>query len=44
MKKVENSMFVSVAYKGSLEKGDVFNSNHGRRPLETKIGAGQLLK
>ena len=44
MEKVENGMYVSVDYKGSLENGEVFDSSHGRQPLEIKMGAGQLIK
>jgi len=43
MKKVENSMFVSVDYKGTLKNGDVFDASHGRQPMEVKMGAGQLI-
>jgi len=43
VKKVKNGTFVSVDYKGTLQNGDVFDSSHGRQPLEVKIGAGQLL-
>jgi peptidylprolyl isomerase len=44
VEKVENGMFVSVDYKGSLENGEVFDSSHGRQPLEIQMGAGQLIK
>ena len=44
MEKVENGIFVSVDYKGTLENGQVFDTSHGRRPLEIKMGAGQLVK
>ncbi len=43
MKKVENGLFVSVDYKGTLQNGDVFDSSHGQQPLEVKVGAGQLI-
>ena len=43
MKKVENSMFVSVDYKGTLKNGDVFDSSHRRQPLEAKMGEGHLI-
>jgi len=43
MKKVESGMFVSVDYKGTLTSGDVFDTSHGRQPLEVKVGAGQLI-
>ncbi len=44
MQKVENGMFVSVAYTGTLDNGDVFDSSEGRHPLEFQTGAGQLIK
>ena len=43
MEKVENGLFVSVDYRGTLENGDVFDTSHGRQPLEVKMGAGQLV-
>ncbi|MCG8472782.1 MAG: peptidylprolyl isomerase [Desulfobacterales bacterium] len=43
MEKVENGLFVQVAYKGTLSNGDVFDSSEGRDPLEVKIGEGQLI-
>jgi len=44
VEKVENGVFVSVDYKGSLQNGEVFDTSHGRQPLEIKLGAGQLIK
>ena len=44
MEKVEIGIFVSVDYKGTLEDGQVFDSSHGRQPLEIQMGAGQLIK
>ena len=44
MQKVEDGMFVSVAYTGTLDNGDVFDSSEGRQPLEFKTGAGQLIQ
>ena len=44
MEKVENGIFVSVDYKGTLEDGQVFDTSHGRQPLEIQMGAGQLIK
>ena len=43
MKKVENDLFVSVDYKGTLQNGDVFDTSNERQPLEIKVGAGQLI-
>ena len=43
MKKVENGLFVSVDYRGTLQNGGVFDTSHGRRPLEIKMGSGQLV-
>ena len=39
-----NGLFVSVDYKGTLGNGEVFDSSHGRPPLEVQIGADQLIK
>ena len=44
MQKVEDGMFVSVTYKGTLDNGEVFDTSEGRPPLEFKTGAGQLIK
>ncbi len=44
MKKVEDNMYVSVHYKGTLDTGEVFDSSEGRQPLEVKVGEGQLIK
>ncbi len=44
MQKVENGLFVSVAYTGTLDNGEVFDTSEGRHPLEFQIGSGQLIK
>ena len=44
MEKVENGMFISVDYKGTLQNGHVFDTSQGRQPLEVEMGAGQLIK
>lgn len=44
MQKVENGMFVSVNYTGTLENGEQFDSSEGRAPLEFKVGEGQMIK
>ncbi|MBU0996352.1 MAG: peptidylprolyl isomerase [Proteobacteria bacterium] len=44
MRKVENGMFVSVDYTGTLENGEIFDSSQGRNPLEVEMGAGNLIK
>jgi peptidylprolyl isomerase len=43
MEKVENGLFVSVDYTGTLDNGDVFDSSEGRRPLEVQMGSGSVL-
>lgn len=43
MEKVETGLFVSVDYKGTLQNGEVFDTSHGRQPLEIEMGAGQLI-
>ena len=44
MQKVENGVYVSVSYTGTLDNGDQFDSSEGRPPLEFKTGAGQMIK
>jgi peptidylprolyl isomerase len=44
MDTVRSGLFVSVDYKGTLGNGEVFDSSHGRPPLEVEIGADQLIK
>jgi peptidylprolyl isomerase len=44
MEKVENGMFVSVDYKGTLQNGEVFDTSSGRQPLEVQMGAGEVIK
>lgn len=44
METVENGLFVSVEYKGTLGDGEVFDSSEGRQPLEIKMGAGQVIQ
>ena len=43
MKKVENGLFVSVDYTGTLENGEVFDSSKDREPLEVQMGAGNMI-
>jgi len=44
VEKVENGIFVSVDYKGTLANGEVFDTSRERQPLEIQMGAGQLIK
>lgn len=44
MQKVENGLFISVHYKGTLDDGRVFDTSEGRPPLEVQMGAGQLIQ
>lgn len=44
MQKVENGMYVSVDYIGTLENGEQFDSSEGRAPLEFKVGQGRVIK
>lgn len=44
MEKVENGLFVSVNYTGTLGNGEVFDSSEGREPLEVQMGAGQMIQ
>lgn len=43
MEKVENGLFVSVDYTGTLDNGEVFDSSNGRHPLEVQMGTGNLI-
>lgn len=43
MEKVKNGLFVQIAYKGTLDGGEVFDSSEGRKPLEIQKGEGQLI-
>lgn len=43
METVENGLFVSVEYTGTLQNGEVFDTSQGRQPLEFKVGAGQMI-
>ena len=44
MQKVENGLFVSIHYTGTLDNGEVFDSSRERQPLEVEMGAGVVLK
>jgi peptidylprolyl isomerase len=44
MQKVEPGNFVKVTYKGTLEDGQVFDSNKGDSPLELEVGKGDVIK
>jgi peptidylprolyl isomerase len=44
MEKVTEGAFVSVEYTGTLADGHVFDTSHGRRPLEVEMGAGSLIQ
>ena len=43
MEKVENGLFVSVNYTGTLDDGKVFDSSRGRQPLEVQMGSGNVI-
>jgi peptidylprolyl isomerase len=43
LEKVENGAYISVEYTGTLKNGDIFDSSHGRKPLEIHMGAGQMI-
>jgi len=44
MSNVENGLFVSIDYKGTLENGTVFDTSADRQPLEFQMGEGQVIK
>ncbi len=41
--KVKNGDNVSVHYTGTLKDGSEFDSSKGKKPLEFKVGAGQMI-
>lgn len=43
-KAIEAGDTVSVHYTGRVEKGEVFDSSKGRRPLTFTVGAGQIIR
>ncbi len=43
MQKVENGLYVSVDYTGTLDSGEVFDSSKDRGPLEVHMGAGNMI-
>jgi peptidylprolyl isomerase len=44
MQEVQNCVYVSIDYTGTLDNGEQFDSSEGRRPLEFKVGQGQVIK
>jgi len=44
MSNVENGLFVSIDYKGTLDNGTVFDTSADREPLEFQMGEGQVIK
>ena len=43
MEKVDNGLFVSVDYTGTLDSGEIFDTSEGRQPLEVEMGSGSVL-
>ncbi len=41
---IENGSKVKVHYTGMFESGEIFDSSHGRDPLEFVIGSGMVIK
>jgi FKBP-type peptidyl-prolyl cis-trans isomerase len=41
---VKSGDFISINYTGKLESGKVFDSSIGRKPFETQIGVGSVIK
>jgi len=44
LQKAKDGAYVSVAYKGTLANGEVFDSSEGRQPLEFQLGTGQVIQ
>ena len=44
MEKVENGLYISVEYTGTLQNGEVFDTSQRGQPLEIQIGAGELIE
>jgi len=44
MSNVENGLFVTIDYKGTLGNGTVFDTSADREPLEFQMGEGQVIK
>jgi peptidylprolyl isomerase len=43
MEQVQNGVFVSVEYTGTLANGEVFDTSKDRQPLEVHMGAGRMI-
>lgn len=43
MNSAQNGNVVRVHYTGRLDDGSVFDSSHGREPLEFTLGGGQVI-
>ncbi len=43
MVKVQQGHVISVHYLGTLADGEVFDTSHGRDPLQFEVGAGQMI-
>jgi FKBP-type peptidyl-prolyl cis-trans isomerase len=41
---VKNGDYISINYTGKLESGKVFDSSIGKKPFETQIGVGSVIK
>jgi peptidylprolyl isomerase len=41
---VEDGLYISVNYTGTLQNGEVFDTSHGSQPLEVQMGGGQLIE
>ncbi len=43
MKKVQSGDYVKLNYTGKFEDGEVFDTSHGKQPLEIQVGTGSVI-
>ncbi len=43
MKKVQNGDYVKVHYTGKFDDGQIFDTSHGKQPMEIQVGSGTVI-